>query len=81
MPPRPVPPRPARLKLRDTNAQDYVYATWRHDIPEGQPRELSWQAPHASAVLQRVLQALRQQPEARFATLYLAAVNQERRAG
>lgn len=70
-----------RLGLRDANAEDYVYATWRHDAPEGQPREVSWQTPRASAALQRILQALRQQTESRFANLYLNAVNQERRSG
>jgi len=65
-----------RLGLSGANQLDYVWCTWQHDAPEGHERELSWQAPRAARVLNQILEVLRQQPDARFANLYLEALKQ-----
>jgi hypothetical protein len=65
-----------RLGLSGANQLDYVWCSWQHNAPEGRERELSWQAPRAARVLNQVLEVLRQQPDARFANLYLDALKQ-----
>ncbi|WP_175497151.1 DUF4123 domain-containing protein [Variovorax boronicumulans] len=67
-----------RLGLKPPNLIDYVWSSWLHDAPSGTSRLTAWQVPPASTNLARVLNALRQQPDARFASLYLEALKQNR---
>lgn len=62
-----------RLRLNNLNAEDYVQCTWLHQTPDPQRREHPWHEPPHAAALQRILQKLREQPDARFATLLPSA--------
>lgn len=62
-----------RLGLSGANLKDYVYCTWWHDPAPDGTRERPWHTPRESAALKRVLAQLRQQPDARFISLYAQA--------
>ncbi|MCY1381864.1 hypothetical protein D9M69_698220 [compost metagenome] len=66
------------LGLNDDNLEDFVAVTWRAHASIGIGRDSFWQSAHEADLLDRILGALRQQPEARFGTLYAEAQPSER---
>jgi hypothetical protein len=66
------------LGLNDDNLEDFVAVTWRAHASAGISRDGFWQSAREADLLARILGALRQQPEARFGTLYAEAQPSER---
>ena len=60
----------ARLGLDGSNLHEYVWCTWRHTAKPGTLREAPWASEPGIALMQKILKVLRQQPEARFASVY-----------
>lgn len=63
-----------RLGLKGVNLEDYVWCTWRTNAIADEPRERPWTSLRGAALLSQILSTLREQPEARFASLYAQAV-------
>lgn len=60
----------SQLGLIGVNAEDYVHCSWLHEASGGAPQTRDWRLPGAARVLGRVLQTLRSDPQARFATVF-----------
>lgn len=63
-----------KLGLADTNLEDYVWCSWRSAATAGEPRERPWHSERGTVLLNQILDALRREPEARFASVYAEAV-------
>lgn len=64
----------ARLGLEGVNLEDYVWVTWTHAPKEGPPRAMDWNLPHLAPTLSLIEAQLRSQPDARFSSLFVQAV-------
>lgn len=63
-----------RLGLSGCSLEDFVAVTWRMHASAGSNSEALWQSAREAALLDRILDTLRRQPEARFGTLYAEAL-------
>lgn len=63
-----------RLDLQDQNLEDYVWATWQHRSRQGAPRMLDWNLPHLAPTMNWIAARLRDDPDARFSTLFAQAI-------
>jgi hypothetical protein len=68
----------ARMKLDDLDLEDYVWITWMHAPKEGAPRAIDWRLPHLAPILSRIRDQLRDQPDARFSSLFAKATQPRR---
>lgn len=64
----------AGLGLEGANLEDYVWITWMHSPKEGPPRAMDWGLPHLAPTLSRIQAQLRSQPNARFSSLFVQAI-------
>jgi len=64
----------ARLGLKGVNLEDYVWVTWMHAPKEGAPRAMDWSRPHLAQALNRIEAQLRSQPDTRFSSLFVQAI-------
>lgn len=67
-----------RMKLKHADLEDYVWITWMHAPKEGLPRTIDWRLPHLAPTLSRIQDQLRDQPDARFSSLFAKATQPRR---
>jgi hypothetical protein len=67
-----------RLRLEGFNLEDYVWITWLHKPSEGLPRATDWSLPHLAATLSRIEDRLRDNPDARFSSLFVEITRSQR---
>ncbi|WP_301503652.1 DUF4123 domain-containing protein [Variovorax sp. CAN15] len=63
------------LSLGGDDLEDFVDLTWRAHPTQDTKREAFWQSPSEAALLARVMDTLRRQPDLRFGTAYADAVS------
>jgi hypothetical protein len=66
------------MGLQELNIEDYVWITWMHNPKEGAGRARDWRLPHLAPILSRIQDQLRDQPDARFSTLFVKATQSEK---
>lgn len=68
----------ARMKLQHLDLEDYVWITWMHAPKEGPARAIDWRLPHLAPTLSLIQDQLRDQPDARFSSLFAKATQPRR---
>jgi hypothetical protein len=66
------------MGLQELNLEDYVWITWMHAPKEGAARVMDWSQPHLVPILSRIQDQLRDEPDARFSTLFVQATNSQK---
>jgi hypothetical protein len=66
------------MGLQELDLEDYVWITWMHAPKEGAARVMDWSQAHLIPILHRIQDQLRDQPDARFSTLFVNATRSQK---